>query len=133
MFEIHEIYNGRSGGAYHATRYLAHAIKPDATRCLGGVLVFSTEVNTEKLSEQVAGYELASWTTGHYLHGRYTSTVNGTRYDENSLSLELMGVDHEQLVKISMELCASLEQESVLLKDYSSGRVLLMVCHRNAN
>ena len=38
----------------------------------------------------------------------------------------MIGVTFEQLVKIAMEICAAFKQESVLLKDFSSGRVLFV-------
>ena len=60
-FKIYEIYNGKSGGAYRASRYLAEAIKSKPSKCLysslnegiqfepspdkkGGIIVFSTDV-----------------------------------------------------------------------------------------
>ena len=168
-FKIYEIYNGKSGGAYRASRYLAEAIKSKPSKCLysslnegiqfepspdkkGGIIVFSTDVNAEKQSDNkiinwlkqkmitisnrlnatkkidkiAADNKLVGWTIGHYLDGRYTSPKNGKQYGENSLSVEIIGVDFEQLMKISMELCAAFRQESVLLKDYSSGRVLFV-------
>lgn len=168
-FKLYEIYNGKSGGAYRASRYLANAIKSDKSKCLfsslnegiqfepspdkkGGIIVFSTDVNAEKQSDNkivnwlkqkmktisnrlnatkkidkiAADNELVGWTIGHYLDGRYTSPKNGKQYGENSLSVEIIGVNFEQLMKISMELCAAFSQESVLLKDFSSGRVLFV-------
>lgn len=70
--------------------------------------------------------ELVGWTIGHYLDGRYTSPKNGKQYGENSLSLEMIGVNFETLVKIAMEICSLFTQGSVLVNDYSSGRVLVV-------
>lgn len=169
-YNLYEIYNGRDGGAYRASRYLANAISsrgktpiyssiltegiqfepsPDKK---GGIITFSTDVNAEKQSENkvinwlkqkmmtisnrlnatkkidkiAADNELVGWTIGHYLDGRYTSPKNGKQYGENSLSLEIIGVNFETLMKIAMEICSSFTQESVLVKDYSSGRVLFV-------
>lgn len=136
----YELYDGESGGAYRAGRYLAHAIKADPSKCLhaslneempcepnpdkkGGIIVFCTDMKGDEIA--VDG-DLVGWTIGHYLDGRYTNPRNGHQYDENSLSVEIIGVDLEQLVKISMELCTACAQESAPLKDYSSGRVLLV-------
>lgn len=169
-FTIDEIYNGKAGGAYRASRYLAKAITSEGKERLyssfplnegidfepsenekGGIITFSTDVNAEKQSENkivnwlkqkmmtiqnrlnatkkidkiAAENELVGWTIGHYLDGRYTAK-NGKQYGENSLSVEIIGVDFETLMKIAMELCASFSQESVLLKDFSSGRVLFV-------
>ena len=166
--KIYEVYNGIDGGAYRASRYLAKAItskgkEPIYSSMLnegiqfepsenekGGIIVFSTDVNAEKQSENkiinwlkqkmktignrlnatkkidkiASDNELVGWTIGHYLNGRYTSPKNGKQYGENSLSLEIIGVNFETLMKIAIEICSSFSQESVLLKDYSSGRVL---------
>lgn len=169
-FKVYEIYNGKSGGAYRASRYLAEAISsknkiPIYSSMLnegiqfepsehnkGGIIVFSTDVNSEKQSENrfinflkqkmktisnrlnatkkidkiAAKNKLVGWTIGYYLNGRYTSPKNGKQYGENSLSLEIIGVDFETLYTIAMEICDSFSQESVLLKDFSSGRVLFV-------
>lgn len=170
-FTIDEIYNGRDGGAYRASRYLSKAITSEGKERLyssfslnegidfepslnekGGIITFSTDVNAEKQSGNkivnwlkqkmmtipnridatgkidtiATGNELVGWTIGHYLDGRYTAK-NGKEYGEKSLSVEIIGVDFETLMKIAMELCASFRQESVLLKDFSSGRVLCVL------
>lgn len=169
-FMIDEIYNGRDGGTYRASRYLANAITSEGKERLyssfplnegidfepsynekGGIITFSTDVNAEKQSENkiinwlkqkmmtiqnrlnatkkidkiAAENKLVGWTIGHYLDGRYTAK-NGKQYGENSLSVEIIGVNFETLMKIAMELCSSFKQESVLLKDFSSGRVLFV-------
>lgn len=169
-FNLFEIYNGKDGGAYRASRYLSKAMSSKGKTPIyssmlnegiqfepapdkkGGMIVFSTDVNAEKQSENkvvnwlkqkmmtitnrlnatkkidkiAADNELVGWTIGHYLDGRYTSPKNGKQYGENSLSLEIIGINFETLVKIAMEICSSFTQESVLVKDYSSGRVLFV-------
>lgn len=169
-YGIDEIYNGVDGGAYRASRYLAKAITSEGKEKIyssfplnegidfepsadekGGIIVFSTDVNAEKQSENklvnwikqkmmtiknrlnatkkidkiAAANDLVGWTIGHYLDGRYTAK-NGKQYGENSLSVEIIGVNFETLMKIAMELCESFTQESVLVKDFSSGRVLFV-------
>ncbi len=117
----------------------------------GGIIAFSTDVNaiqlspnkivnwikqeiatlenrlttTKKVDRISVDHDLIRWTIGHYLDGRYTAK-NGKQYGENSLSLEVVGVDFEKLVRIGEDLCKSFHQESVLVKDYSSGRVLFV-------
>lgn len=118
----------------------------------GGIIVLSTDVNavkqsenkvinflkqkmktianrftaTKKIDKIASDNELIGWTIGHFFNDRYTSPKNGKQYGENSLSIEIIGVDFDKLYKIAMEVCDSFEQESVLLKDYSSGRVLFV-------
>lgn len=117
----------------------------------GGVIIFSTDVNAVELSpnkvknwiqQKVATYknrlkatsmldkianknQLVGWTIGHYFDGRYRAK-NGQNYGENSLSLEIVGVDFNTLVKIAEEICIDFKQESVLLHDFSTGRILFV-------
>lgn len=114
----------------------------------GGIVVFSEEVNAIKLSSnklvnflkqnvatlsnRINKYknvdtianknELVGWTIGNFLNGRYKAK-NGKTYGEKSLSVEIIGVDTDKLFNIAEELCIEFLQESVLVKDYSSGRI----------
>ena len=91
------------------------------------MLTISNRFNaTKKIDKIAAENDLVGWTIGHYFNGRYTSPKNGKQYGENSLSVEIIGVSFDQLVKIGMEICQSFRQESVLVKDFSSGRVLFV-------
>ena len=69
--------------------------------------------------------ELVGWTVGHYLDGRYTDK-KGNQYGENSLSVEIIGIDTEKLINIATILCRYFKQESVLVKDYSENRVMFV-------
>ena len=163
-----ELYNGVDGGAYNYGRYLSKAITSESKDILfsslnegidfepgenekGGIIVFSTDVNAEKQSDNkfvnwikqkmktlgnrlratkkvdriAAKNELVGWTVGHYLSGRYTAK-NGKQYGENSISVEIIGIDIDTLIKVAMELCDEFSQESVLVKDFSSGRILFV-------
>ena len=68
---------------------------------------------------------LIGWTIGHYLDGRYRAK-NGQNYGENSLSLMIVGVNTDGMVKIAEDICKEFQQESVLLKDFSTGRILFV-------
>ncbi len=117
----------------------------------GGIIVFSTDVNavmlsknklvnwlkqkastlsnrffaTNKIDRIAQAHELVAWTIGHYLDGRYTAK-DGRSFGENSLSVEMIGIETSQLISIAEEMCAEFQQESVLVKDYSSDRILLV-------
>ena len=117
----------------------------------GGIIVFSIEVNAVKLSDnkflnkikqkllttlhrltykskvdKIANdNELVGWTIGKYLNGRYTAK-DGKTYGEDSLSLEIIGVTTDTLIKIAEELCVAFKQESCLVKDYSKNRVFFV-------
>lgn len=47
-------------------------------------------------------------------------------YGEDSLSVEIIGVDTDTLIKIAEELCVAFIQESCLVKDYSTNRVFFV-------
>ena len=117
----------------------------------GGIIVFSTDVNAVELSpNRIANWvkqkfatfknrrnstkmvdrianknNLIGWTIGHYLDGRYRAK-NGQNYGENSLSLMIVGVNTDGMVRIAEDICKEFQQESVLLKDFSTGRILFV-------
>lgn len=117
----------------------------------GGIIVFSTDVNAVELSpnkiknwvkQKIATYtnrfqttkmidkiadkhQLIGWTIGHYLDGCYKAK-NGKMFGENSLSVEIIGINFEKLISIAEDICRDFKQESVLLQDFSSGRVLFV-------
>lgn len=116
----------------------------------GGIIVFPTDTNTSELSSSniakflkeklstivnsqnatkniddiAKSQELVGWTIGHYLNG--STAKNGKEYGENSLSVEIIGVYFYTLYQIAVELCSTFNQEGVLLKDFSTHRVLLV-------
>lgn len=118
----------------------------------GGIITFSLEVNANQQSankladfvkkklktisnkltfkKKIDGiansHELVGWTIGKYLDGRYYSRETKKQYSEDSLSLEIIGIGVEEPVKIAEELCEAFDQESVLVKDYSTGSVMLV-------
>lgn len=117
----------------------------------GGIIIFSTEVNAKELSTNAVAnwikqklsslsnrinrfrkidrigkkHDLVGWTVGKYLSGRYTAK-NGKAFGEDSLSLEIIGVDSDTLFKIAEDVCKEFNQEAVLVKDYSTGRILFI-------
>lgn len=168
-YNISEIYNGKSGGAYNGARFLANSIKSDghekiyssinegikfypSDNAKRGIFTFSTDVNaeqksqivlvnslrnkfetiknrltaTKKINKIASKNEIVGWTIGHYFDGHYTSPKNNKHFGEKSLSVEIIGVDLETLIKIVLIICHSFSQESVLLKDFSSERVMFI-------
>lgn len=124
--------------------------EPDSNQ-KGGIIVFSTDVNaveldpnrlknwikqklatfknrfsyTSKIDKIADKHSLVGWTIGRFLDGRYKAK-DGKMYGENSLSLEIIGIEFKELVVIAEELCTSFKQESVLVKDFSTGRILFV-------
>lgn len=118
---------------------------------LGGTIVFSTDVNAIEASknkivnwvkQKVATlnnrlhavnridriaqkYDLAGWTVGKGLSGRYTAK-NGKVFGENSISVDIIGISTETLLEIATELCNLFNQEAVLVKDYTNNDIYLV-------
>lgn len=121
-------------------------------RSKGGIILFSVEVNaneqsTHKIIDYVCKklktlsnkltykskidtiakqHDLVGWTIGKYLNSRYFSKETNKQYSEDSLSLEIIGIDTNEMIEISEELCKIFDQESVLLKDYSTNDIMLI-------
>jgi hypothetical protein len=117
----------------------------------GGIIIFSTEVNAielaknkfinwikqkveslknkfqsyKKIDELAKKYDLVGWTVGKFLSGRYTGR-DGKIYDENSLSVEVVGIDTETLISLAEDICREFDQESVLVKDYNNKKILFV-------
>ena len=161
---------GANGNAYSSSKRLYESIKVTKANIiessyvlneavdfefgkneLGGVIVFSTDVNATELSsnklinavkkkiktisnrvsatkkiDTIANkHDLVGWTVGKFLSGRYKAK-NGTNFGENSLSVEIVGVPEDELIHIAEELCEAFNQETVLVKCYESGRIVLV-------
>lgn len=119
------------------------------TKDTGGIIVLSTDVNAvkqdenkiidfikkkaatisnrlfykKKIDRASKKYEdIYAWTIGKFLNGRYKAD-NGQIFDENSISVELLGVDTKTLIKFAEEICRTFKQESVLVKDYANNKI----------
>lgn len=79
----------------------------------------------EKIDALAKKYELIGWTVGKFLSGRYTDRT-GKVYDENSLSVEVVGINSETLINLAEDICRDFEQETVLVKDYNSQKILFV-------
>lgn len=56
-----------------------------------------------------------AWTIGRYLVGTYTGN-NGKTFNENSISIDVIGINKDTLFKIAEQLKDTFKQESVLVK-----------------
>ena len=114
----------------------------------GGIIVFSTDVNAVKLSDnQVINWvkkkfytlknrlvkgsmldkiadknNITAMTVGYYLQGRYKAQ-NGSVFTEHSLSIEVLGVDTDTLFSLAEDICRDFKQEAVLVKSYHDGGI----------
>lgn len=113
----------------------------------GGIIAFSTDVNSVQLSEnKIINWlkqklttlknrfmknkmliniikrheENIGFTIGNFVHGNYKDK-EGNVYNEKSLTIEIINIDQKVLYDIAEEICKEFNQESVLVKDYVSG------------
>ena len=123
---------------------------PDAEK--GGIIVFSREMDSAFLSEDrlvnwvrqrfstfkykdssevavdkgVQEHVHAGWTVGHFFKGNYIGG-NGEAYSEDSVSVEIIGVADDALIKTAEELCRVFTGETVLVKMYSERNRMFFV------
>lgn len=118
----------------------------------GGVIVFSTDVNAvdvskskiknwmkskyrtilnrvfygKKVSDIITKKfsEIGAFSIGNAFRGRYVS--DGRVFNEKSVSLEVLGVPSDVLMRLAATIAKDFTQETVLLKDYNTGRNILI-------
>ena len=132
----HNIETHSTRGAYNGFGYLAHSIRYDENKVicssdnllaedvsrnrLGGIIVLSANINDISKCN-----DIFAWTVGKYLHGRYKAK-DGTVFDENSISVELLNVSVDTIISFAEELCKEFSQETVLVKLYGEDRILFV-------
>lgn len=136
----HDVEIHSTRGTYNGFGYLAHSIKYDENKVicssdnllnedidwevdrskLGGIIVLSANINAVPKYNNNFG-----WTVGKYLHGRYKAK-DGTVFDENSISVELLNVSVDTIISFAEELCKEFSQETVLVKLYGEDRILFV-------
>ncbi len=68
---------------------------------------------------------IKNWTIGKFLtSGTYYCCSDNTVFDKDSLSLELLGISLQTLVKIAEVLCRTINQKNVVVKDYNNTKIL---------
>ena len=93
----------------------------------GGIIVFSVDVSVapvikNKITEK---HNISHWSIGNFFKGKYTDKSGGV-FTEKSLSVEVIGVTCEQLIEIVEDLCKEFKQVTVLVKSYSTNKILLI-------
>jgi hypothetical protein len=67
----------------------------------------------------------SGWSIGNLFRGRYYSKKSDQQFDEKSFAVEILGVDLDFLKKVAKDLMKKFDQESVLLKDFDTGKTYL--------
>jgi hypothetical protein len=118
----------------------------------GGMIVFSLNVNAVELSKNKIvrsiknkietaknmlfktskvnkvikqNPEIYGVTIGNFVKGRYKAK-DGSLYDETSMSIEIIGITSDVLNKVAEELAKEFKQETVLVKNYETGKIYMV-------
>lgn len=123
---------------------------------LGGIVTFSTDVNamipdgntafekikvlikrklstwinrlkkSKKIEDTVMKtYGITNVSIGNFFKGKYTAN-SGKIFDENSLSVEMIGIPESVLNDIARDLCKTFNQETVLVKNHINKSIYLV-------
>lgn len=120
----------------------------------GGMIVFSTDVNattgtgiiarlrswletqlnrflsTSKVTKAIqhadTEQETGGFTIGHGFRGRFFDHDSGKKFDENSVSVEIVGVRPNLLKRIGAQIAKDFNQKSVMIRDYSDNKVFFL-------
>lgn len=118
--------------------YLSKAIRTDTentTDKQGGVIVFPSNKeqvanvclrgdSISKVGEIIRSNNADDYAIGCFLNGRYT--VEEISFDDNSLSIEIIGVDTDTLIKIAKTFCKTFDQEIIIVKDYFTNKTTIL-------
>ena len=74
----------------------------------------------EKYAKYYQGYTFGKGFAGHYV------SQSGKIFDEESLTLEIIGISSQDLIELAETLAWAFFQETVLVKDYNNGKVYLV-------
>lgn len=90
--------------------YKAHALQ-------GGIVTFPAGSKIDFLASK---FNHTEWTVTKALHSHYKDLRTGLFFDENSISVEIVGIDNDALIEFAKEMSHEFQQQSVLVKSYST-------------
>lgn len=88
------------------------------------VQMMAKDKKTKKILS--ANEDVVGWTLGNFYKGRYKDFSSDRIFDENSTTVEILGISSGNLIDISTQICKEFNQQTVLLKDYNSGKILVI-------
>ena len=94
----------------------------------GGIIVFpqGADAVLSDIKRIIQKHDPAGWTIGRFFKGRY-SRNDGIVYSEDSLSVEIIGVPDDALIKTAEAFCRAFYQKTVLVKVYSVRNQIIVV------
>lgn len=142
LFEVYE-----PQGAYNGARYISLSVSDEKTilrkaiereineQEKGGIICFSTDVNAKQLNDisffkaihqflTTKSQGLIGWNIGGFMHGKYSR--EGKVWNEESIAAEIIGITSEKLLEYAKDLCSEFNQESVIINDYNSHKILFI-------
>ena len=120
---------GLDGNAFSSSKRLYKNIKSPSEQLSGGVILFPQNADCVphigKINAALSSHTHVTCVIGHFLRGNYTAP-NGEKYGDQSLSIELTGVTSAVLKEITLKLLQTLNQDSALIKDRNSGKIIVV-------
>lgn len=89
----------------------------------GGCIVFPTDVDAVDITRNETVKMHSSM--GNFFKGRYVGNSNEI-YGEESTCIDIFGMLSEPLVKLAIEIARESKQKTALLKDFNTGRNILI-------
>lgn len=113
-----------------------HGEQYGSAKFKGGVDTFPTEAfkqqaGKDKINEAVGLFtdggeeRIGAYSVGNFFHGGYVGD-DGEVYDGRSVSVEVNGLGSKSLVKFARHIAKLLCQETVLVKDLNTEKILLV-------
>ncbi len=121
---------------------------------IGGIIVFSTKANAKTenraallnklkyffknnyaliennvlkyIKHDVLFNKVQCFSAGNLFNLRFFDRKTKMHYNEKSLSVEIIGIPIEILLPIAKELCLEFKKNAFLLKDYATGKIILV-------
>ena len=97
-----------------------HSIRDVKQGRLGGIIVFSTDIESEDLLHDIK--LPLSYSVGKAFLGQYVGT-KGESYNKNSFTIEVNGLTTKDLFKLAEKFLMSLHPTGVIVKDLNTMRL----------
>lgn len=126
-----EFGEGKIGGIIVFSTRLNSTIKFEKADIAGSVKVIMATLKNgaekdRKLTKLLFSHaEVSGSALGRFFKGRFVGD-DGTTYDESSSSVEIIGISFELVCAIASEIAKEFQQQTVLVKDNASRRIVLI-------
>ena len=94
----------------------------DNAKDVGIIVLPTTELTATELANWLKQNKIVDLTIGNYFNGKYKSDI-GVSFNETSLCVQINNITSIRLKDIAMQMRKDFRQESVLIKDNSTGKI----------